>query len=79
MIEFKTRLCGNLGRHNQKTGLGTSCPGKITPKVSVLEAQSSRRWHDSIISHEFVNQKVRQKDFFKNFGIPNPQNPEPSL
>jgi hypothetical protein len=41
---------------------------KKTHKASVFEADSSQRWHDSIIFHEFVNQKARQKDFFENFG-----------
>jgi hypothetical protein len=41
---------------------------KNTHKASVFEADSSQRWQDSIIFHELVNQKARQKDFFKNFG-----------
>jgi hypothetical protein len=47
---------------------GTSSLGEKSPKVLVFEATSFQRKHDSIIYHEFVIQKGRQKDFFKNFG-----------
>jgi hypothetical protein len=40
------RLCSSLGHRNPEKVYGTSGRGKI-PKVSVLEAESSRRRHDS--------------------------------
>jgi hypothetical protein len=51
-----------------KIGFSDLLAQEKSPKVSVFEADYSQRWHYSIIFHEFVNQKARQKDFFKNFG-----------
>jgi hypothetical protein len=62
------RLCGSVGRLRSKIVIGNLFAVENSPKVSVLEPDSSWRGHDSIISHEFSTQKVRQKDFFKNFG-----------
>jgi hypothetical protein len=58
---------------------GTSSLGEKSPKVPVLEADSSQRWPGSIKFHEFVNSLIGQKDFFINFGIPALQNPDTSL
>jgi hypothetical protein len=62
-----------------KNGFGNLFARGKSPEVPDLKATSFQRRHDRIISHEFVNQKVRQKDFFKNFGIPALQNPDISL
>jgi len=64
-------LIGNMRQlwlPQAKNGFYDLFAQKNTHKASVFEADSSQRWHDSINFHEFVNQKARQKDFFKNFG-----------
>ena len=68
---IKPRLCGNLGHHSLHGFSDLLAPEK-SPKVSVLEADSLQRWHDSIIFLEFVSPPAGQRDFFKNIGIPAP-------
>jgi hypothetical protein len=51
-----------------KIGFSDLLAPEKSPKVPILEAYSPQQWHDSIKFHEFVDQKARQKDFFKNFG-----------
>jgi len=78
-MTYKLRLCGSVDRICKKNGFRDLFAQENSPKVPVLEADSSQRWADSMIFHEFVNQKVRQKVFFINFGIPTPQHPDTSL
>ena len=55
-----------------KKRLGNLFAQKSFPKASVFEADSSQRWHSSIIFHEFVKQTAGQRHFFTNLYKPLP-------